>query len=1213
MKELNKNIVQEINTTTEIEESKNKTLQNNAPLLEKEMTENKQQEMNAELLSPVLKQEIVPAEEGFETQKSAQVFGKGLINSFSQLNATNRLFYFNSREMKLVKENMNRVMALFNTEVTAVNFEEMRMEMMNALDEVVRTCENYASVKIKHPENDKNVRHKLVLEIKNYAKQSLDFFEQVSRESYTEKKISGKKMSEVMDSYTEPVKAKKEDVEEKKERALRIQHNKLPDMIDYMEKNSSTFSVITYFNRATEKLKSPVPLKEDKFKAEKGDIETQYKFTIEQCKAYLKNAKPSRDAAIERYNKAREILHILEQEQARLKKLNYDDMELHGKTGNSWLEALMPGSVSVKKSAEGKGFDTDDGRSNVTFATEDQIQTDLMVNSLFDTLNTKMDIHRKLEKAELKNEDGSVTKGYIYEEKKQDPKYKWTSMDTLLKEAGNNQVPIVYSENALAQLNKMQVMDFLMGKQTRSQNSISYLAKMQNVEGSQCIVINSVMSVDNEGLFSTATLEDFQKEGRQKDALSPDAKEIPNQNYTSMVLNEKGNLALPYFDRKLNEAILKMDGDAFLNKFSGLSDEQKNAFKTRLTGYKNAVQKENSDEESLTNKVKEREEKIKERKKKRIEQKIAWGKSMGVDDDAPVMKEQYEKLKKLDSYVLEKERNQYSIQYRHCARRRLYTGYAVSSFTGMMKEVSDDEIKLEEIKEEKVQEVQKDQKEQVKDQAKKKRKKVEAKPETDFASRIKKTKEFIWKINQEKKRLGNSDTLRVQSKEKLKENIAEDKSKNGQNEDFMKVLKALSDYADMNISSQSGYETNKDGDRIYKNDKINAEIKALQDAVTLAEDLKTRLKDKDPALTARLDFYLGEIKNMSSGALKMEAGARNVIVKDTQFVDFEVDEHDDLIDKTSVKNYETFDKKSEPLFAHEPCIGDVVQGHLGDCYAIAAIATVVEKNPEAIKKMMKDNGDTVTVRFYDRKGAPVYITVEKTVPKYTGADNVERERFTKGALWVQMIEKAFAASPLADVPMIWANERGEQKEDRDFQVSDLKEKNQCSFKNIKSGRSEGFLTVITGKKSQNGNFEASSAEPEEQFKPVHVLHGNVANNFWSDVRKNAKNKVFTVGTKSDFPETDDVGMNEENMMKGIASSHAYTVIGIKEIGDREMIELRNPWGVGTVDHVYNETTGDMNIRASKNEAATGSIFLTKDMFFTMFDHFAVTDISRMVK
>ena len=108
-------------------------------------------------------------------------------------------------------------------------------------------------------------------------------------------------------------------------------------------------------------------------------------------------------------------------------------------------------------------------------------------------------------------------------------------------------------------------------------------------------------------------------------------------------------------------------------------------------------------------------------------------------------------------------------------------------------------------------------------------------------------------------------------------------------------------------------------------------------------------------------------------------------------------------------------KKDFPLFAHQPNIYDMKQGNIGDCYLISALISIVSKEPDVIKDCMKDNGDTVTVRFYS-KGKPVYINVEKTVPyrEYQGVDNagnavtLKQTYGSKGALWVSMMEKAYA-------------------------------------------------------------------------------------------------------------------------------------------------------------------------------------------------------------
>ncbi len=98
------------------------------------------------------------------------------------------------------------------------------------------------------------------------------------------------------------------------------------------------------------------------------------------------------------------------------------------------------------------------------------------------------------------------------------------------------------------------------------------------------------------------------------------------------------------------------------------------------------------------------------------------------------------------------------------------------------------------------------------------------------------------------------------------------------------------------------------------------------------------------------------------------------------------------------------DKRKEPLFSHEPCREDIQQGLMGDCYFISSLAEAVSKNPAHIKQSMLDNNDgTVTVRMFEktRDGSmsPVYVTVSKEV-RYSGS---------LGALWVAVMEKAFAA------------------------------------------------------------------------------------------------------------------------------------------------------------------------------------------------------------
>lgn len=103
--------------------------------------------------------------------------------------------------------------------------------------------------------------------------------------------------------------------------------------------------------------------------------------------------------------------------------------------------------------------------------------------------------------------------------------------------------------------------------------------------------------------------------------------------------------------------------------------------------------------------------------------------------------------------------------------------------------------------------------------------------------------------------------------------------------------------------------------------------------------------------------------------------------------------------------------KDQPLFPHEPCLKDIAQGHIGDCYFIATMVSLAVRAPGKIKEIMKDNGDgTVTVRFYDRSAKKyLYVKVDKTIPKVQNEKGQQRDFGAQAALWTKLLEKAYAS------------------------------------------------------------------------------------------------------------------------------------------------------------------------------------------------------------
>ena len=404
--------------------------------------------------------------------------------------------------------------------------------------------------------------------------------------------------------------------------------------------------------------------------------------------------------------------------------------------------------------------------------------------------------------------------------------------------------------------------------------------------------------------------------------------------------------------------------------------------------------------------------------------------------------------------------------------------------------------------------------------------------------------------------------------------------------------------------------------------------------------------------------------------------------------------------------------KEQPLFPHEPSLNDIAQGGVGDCYLLAALSAVVNMNPQFIKDCMRDNGDgTVTVRFFegpvDQKTAH-YVKIKKAVP--------EGEPYAKGALWVQMIEHAYAASGLHI-----GDKNAPANQDK-----------LLSYNNISSGSDSAFVETITGRRMTHGGtgkklegssdrfFEDMTTQAMSQLQAAHpseksftagaatlaVLLGaeNVsildatsptyaddvmereqlyfayknffdkmkfniysledAQEFFSkldykempdipgysaeknlEIKKNflekmrdtytssattplqyrafsgnytekaeevyqtiqkaeEEGKIMTTGTISAFKSPEVVrGLNGEAMEIGLAASHAYTLLGVKQMGNNKYIKLRNPWSVGT--RSYEQQTITKKVTRDRKDEGTHGIFLLElNEFMTHFESFS---------
>jgi hypothetical protein len=103
---------------------------------------------------------------------------------------------------------------------------------------------------------------------------------------------------------------------------------------------------------------------------------------------------------------------------------------------------------------------------------------------------------------------------------------------------------------------------------------------------------------------------------------------------------------------------------------------------------------------------------------------------------------------------------------------------------------------------------------------------------------------------------------------------------------------------------------------------------------------------------------------------------------------------------------------NRPLFAGTPQYNDILQGYLGDCYFLSSLASMAQTNPAWIQQSIVGLGDgTYAVRFLKTDGSETYYRIDAQLPVYGG--NLIYGQLTRNgqALWVPLLEKAFAEFP----------------------------------------------------------------------------------------------------------------------------------------------------------------------------------------------------------
>lgn len=274
------------------------------------------------------------------------------------------------------------------------------------------------------------------------------------------------------------------------------------------------------------------------------------------------------------------------------------------------------------------------------------------------------------------------------------------------------------------------------------------------------------------------------------------------------------------------------------------------------------------------------------------------------------------------------------------------------------------------------------------------------------------------------------------------------------------------------------------------------------------------------------------------------------------------------------------DARSWPLFPWRPCVHDLKQSELGDCWLEAALISIVNKHPEYIEDSLRDNGDgTVIGRVYEPKGnkkIPRYYRVEKTIPKHSNGF----PSFSKnGCLWPEMIRKiiikhkSVAPSYFIDmIPSYRSLHGGDITENNtrifEFFCPDSGTTVRRNISSIMGSRSVKQSMFLPGAQ----NIGIYAAKPKNQYEFMRNLY-------------NLSNGMMT------FSLTD-----YNNYTKGLVKHHAYSILGFEERDGHYYVKIKNPWAEEESydDYYYddNDSMGDYDYGYIENDGI-GRINITR--------------------
>lgn len=292
-------------------------------------------------------------------------------------------------------------------------------------------------------------------------------------------------------------------------------------------------------------------------------------------------------------------------------------------------------------------------------------------------------------------------------------------------------------------------------------------------------------------------------------------------------------------------------------------------------------------------------------------------------------------------------------------------------------------------------------------------------------------------------------------------------------------------------------------------------------------------KGSDAKLIAALKTHQGDLEELSDD----EIGDENDGITIADINTFDASPSGELssrITNTMENSTRKLDSYNQNLFSTQNPLDSikpeaVKQGQIGNCYFMAAAASLASTNPQAIADMIKDNGDgTYTVTFPGAKDEPI------TVSKPTDAELSRYSTPGELGIWPQILEKAYGKycneswtrrSPLSPLQKDIDQEGGEGG----------------SFQNA-------GLRILTGQ-SLDSDSMSNTSEEEIDRKLTQAFNDGMP----VDCGINNEFGAHPFLKMLDLPTSD----NKVDGL-GIPAGHEYSVVGYNS--ESKMVSIRNPWG-----------------------------------------------------